>query len=346
MAGAAILRSRVQRLPARVRVVTTYARTSRPFFRMVRVFVGVTVGARAIGCALHVVRCVTIRALGVLPDARCAQDQRVFVARTAGNRAGFFELVGLVATDALRVSLLEDGRGRHQGSLLLVTSGARVARGCRRRVLVLMTGGAHRGDGFASGSVRGFDVTVALGAGAGLRLLIIVRAMTLRARTRAVNFDPRCVAVRFLVTADAVRSRKDMSGSGVFGFRQRERVAARAVRLRTRPKARDGGASGVLQPRLLFVARLAACGSHVAQRVPGQLVTLRALDLLVHHVDVVPTHAPSRLPARRDVDATPMRCPGSAAATWIRARRDARDHDCDREREDGNAPGSSGQRAA
>jgi hypothetical protein len=234
----------------------------------------------------------------VLFDARCAEHDDVFVTGAAGDRVGLAELVRTVAAHALGVPIGEQRRRRHDRLFLGVTLGAGSARGRRRRMLVLMARRADRGRRLSFRRVRGLDSGVTLRARRRSRSLLRVRAVTLHALALGMNLDSGCLSLVLQVAATAVAS----------DVRARvglcERVAGGAVRLGVLSEPLARVRRGVLDPRLLLVALLAALRSDRSERGLRQLVALRARNLFAHDVNFVSGQLARPLPGRTDVNAT------------------------------------------
>lgn len=214
---------------------------------------------------------------------------------------------------------------------------------------MLVARGADRGDGFVTRSVRRLHVTMAFGASAGFGLGIVVRPVTLHAGARAVDLDAGCGTLLLSVAAHAICGGESLGATGIRHAMSRslgrECVASRAVRFRIRTKTFRRRIRSVFESTFLFMARLAALGSHVAQDIVRELVTLGARDLLLDHVHIVTTHGTCALPRGRNVDALAVRPGRTALQTGIRARGHGRDDQRNKEPREREGPNRASQRA-
>jgi hypothetical protein len=281
-----------------VRVVATDAAAGARQFGVVRVHVLVTVCASFLGIGAHVVRSVTARTLGVRRHRGGRQHVNFGMARATGQRRLLAEVVRFVTAHALDVAAGKQGRLGHQRLLLGV---ARLAAGQgvhRWRVLMLVARGADLLGRFAECSVIGLDVAVTAGAGSRLGRGVLVNVVAAYAVGPAVHDHCGRGALRRRVTAHAVLRlevgvRRDLAWLDLSG---RKFVTVGAVRLRAVAETFRRLALGVANATLLLVAPGAARWNRGADGIALQLVTLRASELLRHHVELVTAGGASALP--------------------------------------------------
>lgn len=187
---------------ARVWVVAAGASPGLPVFGVVRRHVRVATRAGRRRGALHVVRVVTIGALGVRLHAVSAEHQHVFVAVATGDRLTLLEVVRSVTAGALRVSL-EQGCFRNARVLSQVARRAGLARVLCGCVLVCVTGAAGGDDVFTGRGVCRGDL-VAFVAGRRRRSLLLVRSMARKALLGMVHAHRRHVTLRHEMAACAI----------------------------------------------------------------------------------------------------------------------------------------------
>ena len=188
----------------RMRIVTADAGGSGSGPGMVGVNLTVTFSARLLGSTAHIVRCMAARALPMPGRVSAAQHREVLVARAAGGRLVFGELVRAMTTDALPMPGLEQRRWGHERRLLRVTRHTRLERFRGHGVLLLVTRGASLNDRFTRRGMRRRHVLVAFGARGRDRFGVLVRAVAVEALFGVVNLHGRRRALLNQVTMRAV----------------------------------------------------------------------------------------------------------------------------------------------
>ncbi len=330
VAAAAALRSRIEPRVGRMGIVASDAGAGDAAARMIGMLVGVALGAGSLGRAAHVVRRVAALAFCVRANSLSAEHVHVFVAAATSHRLRFLELMRAVAAHAFAVPLGKSRRLGHDRALRGVAGRTPAPRLCRRRMLVLMaeaTGSARR---FSLRGVRSRDVAVTGRARRGLRLVVLVRAVTTQTFVGSVDLDrgyrPLTLGVAALAIASRVSERRFELGSGadrrfVTGTLGRERVASRAIGSCRRAEAFLSLFCGVLDPRLLFMASAAALGCHASDRIAGKLVAFGTRNLLVYDVDLMAAGLARGLPLCGNVNAEPMGSTACTVTVGIRAGR-------------------------
>lgn len=270
VARATIGRARQLMIERGVRVVAAHAAAGHALLGVIRMLRAVATRASLLGAAAHVVRAMTARALLVRRYFGLSQNYDVFVASAARRSFGFFEVVGPMATDALLVASFEQRCRGNDGLLLGVAIRAPAQRLRCRRVLLLVARRAHLVRRLAVRRVRGGDGLVTLAARPGLRAGVGVGPVTAQAFPRGMDLDGRGLALRLQVAMRAV-SRGVGVRTQLQSRRRRlerpqrqrvpEAVAQRTVARLRGPKLGQRLGAGVLDFRLLFVARGAALGA-------------------------------------------------------------------------------------
>jgi hypothetical protein len=305
MTGAAVARRAVSAGICRVRVVTTNASPGGPALRVVGVDRGMARCAGFFCRPAHVVRRVARAATVVRRHSRSSERVQAGVTRLTHHGRLTLEVVGPVTAHASFVAAGEQSARWHLRFVL-----GMALRACRERdgggsVLVLVAARAHLRRRLPAGGVSRGDVRVTLGAGARLRNPVFVGAVALQAFARAVHRDGRGVSLRLEVAAAAILGARHVvhprSGLSRRRFAERERMTSRAIRLRARTEARARLLRRVLEPRLLLVAGRTLRGIDHTYRVGGEIVALRARDLLLHDVLLMPADAARFRPLRPDV---------------------------------------------
>jgi hypothetical protein len=320
MTTAATLRERVFLGSCRMRFMATDACAARDALRVIRMHVRVALRAGCSRIAPHVVRRVAARAQRVRGHESRGQHHHLGVARMAIDRPLRFELVGPVATDALRVTASEQCRYRDDRLSLAVTFGTR-GEGIRGgRVLMGVARGARAVRSFAGRGVRGVDVQVAARASGGHRLLILMRAVAAQARAGSVHGNGRDLALGLAVAARAISRAVRFERAGIGCVRvalcARERVATHAIGVHAGAEALLCQPARVLDRRASGVALRAASRRNRAHRSSVQLMTLITRDVLFDYVHAVPGHAAIRAPIQLDVHAFARR-PRSALVSAL-----------------------------
>jgi len=134
------------------------------------------------------------------------------------------------------------------------------------------------------------------------------------------------------VAPDASRRRRDVRQrvrAAVLETVGRESVARHAIGRDSGTELRLRLSFGVFEPSLNGVARRAAQGRHLTDRIAGELMTSVARDVLFDDVLGVTAHAAVGLPREGDVDAQPGSATVHLLGLTTRARRDRCEHQSD-----------------
>jgi hypothetical protein len=224
----------------------------------------------------------------------------------AGHRGLFGKGVRRMTIHARSVPVAEERAGRHERLANGVTRRAAGKRVCRRSMLVLMTRGAHLGCGSMQRSVSRGDVLVAADTGAGLGRRVFVRVMAVGTITAAVHRDGGDVALLLGMTAQALGRPEVLvvcrsCQRDACRVRWRKGMTGRAVGLDAAAEAICGLHLGVSDRAFFLVAADAAGRGRDAHGVTAQIVALRAGNVLLCHVLLVPGAGTRGLPGKLHV---------------------------------------------
>jgi len=173
-------------------------------------------------------------------------------------------------------------------------------------MLVDVTGGARLLVGLAERRVAGLDLAMTIHARTGLRLGVLVGAVTAHALAPAPAVDHDCgrFSLLFAMATYAVRGREVGMRTAAVGqrllagvdLRTRERMAARAVGFRLVAETLDRLNLRVTDLALLLVTGDAARRRCKPYRISTKLVALSASDVLFDHVQLVTAAQTCALP--------------------------------------------------